>query len=336
MNKEQCPVCGQELPRSLSLNEANEKLRELSMPFFEKEKARIQEEARQKAQKEAASKWEKQTEAERKELAELKRKLKTMEGDVENAHKRGQEQGAQKMRSQLQPQIDKLQRELEQKTSENRGSDAELDLFSALERSFPSDRIERVEKGKKGADIIHRIIENGQELGKIIYECKDVLTWQNAFVAKAQDYQRQYKTSHVLVVSRAFPKKQKEFCVEKGIPIVSPPFAVALSKIIREAVAQIGRLETSQAGRESKARQLYEYITGTEFLGQFRSIAEFVTTLKEYLGKEKEWHENQWRKHEQVHKRFEDLNRKVKTKLDEITQKPISRKLKIVPKASSL
>ena len=49
--------------------------------------------------------------------------------------------------------VDELQRALDKKTDEELGEGAEIDLFEALKKEFPDDRIERIAKGSPGADV---------------------------------------------------------------------------------------------------------------------------------------------------------------------------------------
>src|SRR5262249_7535769 len=60
----------------------------------------------------------------------------------------------------LQLKILKLQQELEQKTSNQKGDMGEVDLFRLLKEAFADDRITRVDKGVEGADVIFAAIDN--------------------------------------------------------------------------------------------------------------------------------------------------------------------------------
>lgn len=266
----------------------------------------------------------------------LETRLKNMEAEKQASFDQGKRQGSQTEKLKLQSEIGKLQeqnlklqRKLESQTGESRGWAAELDLLSELKRAFPSDEINSVAKGQKGADIVHRVIEGGQEMGKIIYESKNVAQWQKAFISKAKGYQRQYQTSYVILVSCAFPRNQKDFCVESGIPVVHPQFATALSRVMRAAVVQVGRMESSQSGKASKTNELYEYIIGNDFQSKFSSVAEVVRALEDCQSKERTWHESQWKRQETQYHLLEDFYRKVKTNLDQIVVSRKGSKIKL-------
>ena len=66
----------------------------------------------------------------------------------------------------LQKQVERLQRQLEQKSNEELGEGAEIDLYEKLRDEYEDDKITRVKKGQPGADIIHEVRHNGKVLWK--------------------------------------------------------------------------------------------------------------------------------------------------------------------------
>jgi len=220
----------------------------------------------------------------------------------------------------LQRQVTQLSRQLEKATSQQRGDEGEMDLLAALRAAFPSDRIERVKKGVKGADIVHEVMSGPQKLGLIVYESKNVSTWQNAFVTRAKQFQKQYGTPYVTVVSRVLPRKQRGLCVVRDIPIVEPQMAVPLAGIIRDAIVELGRLRLSRKGRTAKAHKLFDYILSSEFETRFKRIADSVRDLKSQQQAEREWHERSWRNRENLHERIDACRREIKAEIETVTE----------------
>lgn len=231
---------------------------------------------------------------------------------------------AEKMK--LQAQLDTLSRKLEAKSGERLGEEGELDLESELKRAFPQDDIRRVGRGVKGADIVHRVFDGANEVGKIIYENKNVAVWGNAFLAQAAKYAAQYETPFVMIVTRAFPRKERDFCIAQKIPVVRPRMAVALARVMREAVIAIGRLRLSGAGRDEKAQELMQYLMSDRFGTRFRGIADGVDYLREQQEKEKTWHENAWESRSVLHDKIDKCRREIDAQLQAIltTKKPVS------------
>lgn len=62
----------------------------------------------------------------------------------------------------LSSKVEELQRAIDKKTAEDLGEGAEVDLFEALKAEFDGDRIERINKGQPGADILHVVIHKRQ------------------------------------------------------------------------------------------------------------------------------------------------------------------------------
>ncbi|MGH9492290.1 MAG: DUF2130 domain-containing protein, partial [Terriglobales bacterium] len=264
--------------------EKDKQLKELDEAFkrrleIQRDTARRQAERELKREIDAAQKRVAQAEAEsakrvqlverdteqrlRKEMAQAVRtttretelKLETLQTQREKERLRHEAEMAK-----LQGQLDTLSRRLEKQTGEQIGEEGELDLYQHLRQTFPGDRIERIGRGVKGADVVQHVMDGGNSLGRIVYESKNVSTWQNGFITQAEKYRTQYETPYVMVVTRVFPRKERDFCVVDTIPVLRPRMAMALSNIIREGIVEIGRLRLSAAGRDQKAHQLIEYI----------------------------------------------------------------------------
>lgn len=222
--------------------------------------------------------------------------------------------------SRLQSKVDDLSRQLEKKSGEQFGEEGELDLYAELVRSFPSDEIERIGRGVKGADILHTVMDDEREAGCIVYESKNVSAWQNAFITQAKKYHTQYETPYVMVVSRVFPKKQRGMCVADDVPVVEPRLAATLAAVMREGILEIAKLRLTRVGADDKARELFAYVVGNEFQTRFRDMADAVEGLQNIQRAERTWHENQWSKQSRLHAQIESRHREVNAKLQLIAK----------------
>ena len=220
----------------------------------------------------------------------------------------------------LQGQLDNLSRRLEKQSGERFGEEGELDLFAELNRAFPKDRIERIGRGKKGADIVHHVVDGANTVGRIVYENKNVKVtgWSHKFIAQADKYCAQYETPYVMIVSRAFPKRERDFCVVNRIPIVRPSMAIALARVMREGIIAIGRLRLTRAGSDHKAQELLRYLVSDRFETRFKGIADSVDTLREQQKKERNWHENSWETQSSLHDRIDKNHREIDAELDTV------------------
>lgn len=271
------------------------------------------------------------------QLAELNRRLQDTEKkalvDVKKAKQEAAEGAREKAElkhtlelTRLQNKVDELNRQLEKKSGEQFGEEGELDLFTELEIAFPKDKIERVSRGVKGADILHTVMDGEKEAGCIVYESKNVSSWQNAYIAQAKKYRTQYDTPHVMVVSRVFPKKQRGLCEVEDVPVVEPRLATTLAGVMREGILEIAKLRLTKVDSDEKAQELFRYVVGNEFQTRFRDMADAVDKLSEFQKSERTWHENHWTKQSALHERIEGRHREINAKLQSIAKDGLARK----------
>lgn len=224
-------------------------------------------------------------------------------------------------KTRLQDQLDKLSRKLDSQSGEELGEEGERDLAILLRQAFQGDRIERIGRGVKGADIVHHVMDSAKLCGTIIYESKNVSNWNNSFVAQAKKYQTQYETPHVVIVSNVFPHKHKSMCICEGIPVVSLRTAIPLATIIRDGILEIGQLKVSDVARDEKSKELFDYIIGDKFGTRFKEIAEAIENLRDQQHKERTWHENAWESRTKLHDRLDSRHREIAAQIRSITNR---------------
>lgn len=192
--------------------------------------------------------------------------------------------------------VEELQRALDKKTAEELGEGAEIDLFEALKAEFGDDRIERVAKGQAGADIIHTVIHNGRECGKIVYDAKNHGAWRNDFVTKLASDQLAARAAHAILASRAFPANARQLEVRNGVIIASPARVVALVQIVRQHLVQSQKLRLSNEARAQKTAALYAFITSERCTDMLRRIDTHSDELLDLQVKEKKSHDAVWKR----------------------------------------
>jgi hypothetical protein len=345
MNR-RCPVCGQDLPEGLDEHKLHAKMRQLVAPDIAKEAKRL-------ADKDSATHRRKLELEHQQRMRELdraaaetdRRRQRELVKAVQEAEKQASQVVAQKNQAQLERlriereqdrarhqrerdqwrrKFEEMQRKFDAQTSEQLGNQAEVNLLAELKAAFPGDRIEPVKTGAKGADIIHRVMEGSKELGRIVYESKNVSTWQHAFVTQAKGYQTRYDTPYVLIVSLAFPSRKRGLCIQKDIPVVEPRMAIALAQILRDGVVEVGRMRLTTSQRGGKAQELFNYVLSNEFATRFRQMQGCVEELREQQTKERDWHENAWQKETKLFDQIESRRREIETRIKTITRESAS------------
>lgn len=198
-------------------------------------------------------------------------------------------------RQKLANKVEELQRALEKKTNEELGEGAEIDLYEDLKGEFGDDRIDRVGRGLAGADIVHTIMHNGRECGKIIYDSKNHLAWRNDFVSKLKADQMAEKADHAILSTRKFPANGRQLQVQDGVMIASPARVLALAQIVRAHLVHTHTLRMSNEARVQKTAELYTFITSQQCTDMFTRLDELADSLLDIQAKEMKAHENVWK-----------------------------------------
>jgi hypothetical protein len=244
--------------------------------------------------------------------------------EIDNLQERLAKQRAQHARekAQMQAKLEEIRRKFEHQTSEQKGEEGEMEVYDALKKAFPTDDIQRIAKGVRGADILQRVMTNGKEVGCLVYECKNATSWQNEWITKAKQYRLEYRTPWVIIATRTFPHRQEWFTVEHSVPIIDLRLTAELAKIIRGAIIEIGKLRASTAGRQAKADQMFKYILSDHFTNRFKGVAEAVATLREHQRKEKQWHNKSWEKQTRLYDNMEQMHSDIEARIYALSQTP--------------
>lgn len=224
-------------------------------------------------------------------LSEMREAMEADKTEAVNAEKAAAYEASLKFSAK----VTELQRALEKKTAEELGEGAEIILHEALKVEFDGDRIERVKHGLPGADIIHTVIHNGKECGKIIYDSKNHGAWRNEFVSKLKTDQIAAKAEHAILTTSKFPAGGRQLQVVDGIIVANPARIVAIVQMVRQHLIQTHTLRLSGEQRTHKTQALYDFITSercTNLLGRFDAHA---TSLLELQDKERRAHETHWK-----------------------------------------
>jgi hypothetical protein len=322
-----------------------EKLREQEEKLIEREKElREQEKKLEKRLKEKEYEFrrilkEKKQEYEEK-LKEQKKKLRQIldeqmkERLKDEIFKREQEynQEIDRLRKQYELEIERLtrkteelQRQLEKATAEEKGEITEEQVFEILEKEFQQlgDKIERVGRGRKGGDILHRIFYNGKECGKILYEVKFANNWLNQWLIKIKKDSSRIGTPYRILVTKTFPKGVRYFGIVDGVPVVHPELLKYLVRIIRGSIIAIERQRLSAFEKEEKINKLYQYLNSDEFTASMNSAFESIKRLNEIREDERRSHENVWAKEQTELQNLEEVLTKISTKIGTIIEKEI-------------
>lgn len=195
--------------------------------------------------------------------------------------------------------IEELKRKSEQGSMQTQGEVLELDLEALLKARFPIDVIEPVGKGVRGADIIQRVYtRTGALCGTVVWELKRTKAWNDEWISKLKDDQREIKAEAAVLVSETLPKGLTSFGLVDGVWVTSIAIAPNLAEALRVGLIQVAHSRLSEVGKNEKMEAIYNYLSGSEFRQKIEAIAESFRTMKEDLDREKNAMIKLWAKRE--------------------------------------
>ena len=193
---------------------------------------------------------------------------------------------------------------------EIQGEIAEELLQENLQTAFSDDNFLAIKKGQRGADIKQVIFsDGGYEAGSILFESKNTKSWSNAWVEKLKSDLNEDGANIGVLVSKAFPAKEKEILtqLDKRIWLCKPgPHVIGLVRALRDGILK----EANQKNLEnfkSKASvdNLLEYVTG-DFINQIQAMGQAYQDLNDEMTKEKNAFKTKWNRRQKVLDRLAD------------------------------
>lgn len=203
--------------------------------------------------------------------------------------------------------INDLKRSLEdaqlkasQGSQQLQGEVQELDLEDYLKHTYPTDEINPVGKGVKGADISQVVkTSKGTICGVILWESKRTKAWMGDWTSKLKDDLRASQANIPVIISTIMPKEIKTgFGYFEGVWVAEPIFIPPLADILRKNLIDIAREKFNGKDRGTKADMIYSYLTSDSFIQQIQSIIEVHQSIQLQIQKERSAFEKIWKERE--------------------------------------
>lgn len=195
--------------------------------------------------------------------------------------------------------VEVMRRKAEQGSMQLQGEVLELALEELLRATFPTDTIEEVAKGVKGADCIQHVKNNlAQACGKIIYESKRTKSFTNEWIEKLKRDMRAQQADIAVIVTETLPKDMDTFGFKDGVWICRFSDVKPLSFLLRDSLLKIHTALISQENKGDKMQLLYNYLTGNEFRQNIEAVVEGFLALKDGITREKMQMEKIWKERE--------------------------------------
>lgn len=166
-------------------------------------------------------------------------------------------------------------------------------LLAKLQELFPQDRFEHP---GKGGDIIQFVIEQGQQIGKIVYECKKVKNFDKKHIDQAKTARRIREADFAVLVTNVFPSKKQYYFVEKTVFVISPVSLEPITQTLRDSLVRIYMLRLSNEAKSKAVQQVYDYLSSNEYSNKVNDLASQLMDLGKELKTEISSHKRVWEK----------------------------------------
>lgn len=166
---------------------------------------------------------------------------------------------------QMNKRIDDLQAAADQKRSGLQGEVLERELEDVLRETFPSDEVEPVKSGKRGADVVQRVRSGRGVCGKLLWESKNHKNWSEGWIDKLREDQQAEKADIGIIVTSCLPDGVDHIAFLHGVWVCDFASAVPLAIALRQQLDAIKQSRTIDTNRSRVADDLYSYVCGPEF-----------------------------------------------------------------------
>lgn len=174
----------------------------------------------------------------------------------------------------LRRQIEDLKRKAEQGSSQLQGSVQEEELEKVLRQRFPSDEIEAVKSGVRGADLLQKVIsDSGQVCGLILWESKRTHHWSDKWIEKLLEDKERAKADLAVIVTDALPEEVVSIGAVRGVLLTTFTLSACLAAALRVNMALLGQTRIALSGQDDQKSRIFQYFLSPEFVDRLNSIA---------------------------------------------------------------
>lgn len=245
------------------LNQTKAKLQRLQREFEEKESRIVLEKEKELTERLAKAKLSIKEELQLESLLKIKEKEDVIES--------------------LKKKLDEARIRANESSGRMAGEAQELVLEEILSESHPTDLIDEIKKGARGADCLQTVrTPDGSEVGSILYESKNTKSWSKSFVKKLKQDNLKTKADMMVIVTKTMPKDSdgKYVLIDK-VWITTLEHVRDLSLLLRYGLLKTHAVMITQQGKKDKMELLYDYLTSEEFRATFESILEGFQSLQD-------------------------------------------------------
>jgi hypothetical protein len=200
-----------------------------------------------------------------------------------------------KQLTELKEKLDEAQRKADQGSQQRTGEVLELDLHNTLQAAFPFDLFERIPKGQRGGDVLHTVRSpTGADCGRILWESKRTKNWQESWLPKLRDDQREARADIAAIASETLPEDVTSFGERDRVWVTSLGTVVPVAGALRYVLIETATARRAGDLTDSKKDLIFAYLTGPQFRQRMTSVAEAYVEMRSDLDREKRLIVKQW------------------------------------------
>ena len=157
---------------------------------------------------------------------------------------------------------------------QTQGEGGELLVEDVLQSAFRNDDVREIKKGELGADCIQTVLNSSDIVaGVIVWESKRAKTWSSKWVTKVKTDRQREKGDFSVIVSDILPKgKSSMESIDDLVWVCKFEHVEAMATLLRMALIRTTDKLIHSEGKETKAVELYNYMTGDEFTQAMRLV----------------------------------------------------------------
>ena len=190
---------------------------------------------------------------------------------------------------------DELRRKVQQGSQQAQGDVLETSLEELLRAQFPLDTIDAVARGVHGADLLQRVYtRSGHFCGAIVWESKNTKNWNEDWIEKLKDDQREARADVAVIVSTVMPRDVSGCGVRDGVWITDTRTALGLATALRSGLIELAVTRRAVAGKNEAVDVLFTYLTGPEFRQRVEAILRTFADMQADLDEERRVWARRW------------------------------------------
>ena len=185
---------------------------------------------------------------------------------------------------------------IDQGSVQSQGEAGEVLIEETLKNKYPNDDILEIPKGRKGADVLHKIRANsGKVTGTVLYESKITKVFKKEWIKKLKADMSDNSSDMGVIVTSVFPSGMKKASLVDGIWICSFYEFEILSLALRENMINLFKSNLVRSVDGQVPQKLFEYLISNEFKLAMETMLKPIHEMEKQIVSEEAAFRKQWK-----------------------------------------